>query len=206
MKSLFSFDLRFNWKTVTATIVTTLLLIVDSYHTFTGSVVLDRFILYLIVPLFVIIVVLRENPAEYGFRLGDWKAGLALTGIVIAIAAPILWFTAKGDASMQKYYEWLLGPQLPGYVFLDLFGWEFMFRGWLLFAYAKEYGPDALWLQAVPFALAHIGKPEIETVSTIFGGFLFGLVAWRTKSFLYAFFIHYFVFAFTVLVAGGAFG
>ena len=102
MKSLFNFDVRFNWKTVTATIVTTLLLIVDSDHTFTSSVVLDRFILYLIVPLFVIIVVLRENPAEYGFRLGDWKTGLALTGIVIAIAAPILWFTAKGDASMQR--------------------------------------------------------------------------------------------------------
>lgn len=206
MKSLFTFDLKFNWKIVTATIVTTLLIIVDSYHTFTSSVALDRFILYFIIPLFFIIVVLRENPAEYGLRLGDWKAGLALTGIVIAVAAPILWFTAKGDSSMQQYYEWLLGPQLPGYVFLDLFGWEFIFRGWLLFGYAKEYGPDALWLQAVPFALAHIGKPEIETVSTIFGGFLFGLVAWRTKSFLYAFLIHYFVFAFTVLVAGGAFG
>lgn len=206
MKSLFTFDLKFNWKIVTATIVTTLLIIVDSYHTFTKSVALDRFILYLIIPLFFIVVVLRENPAEYGFQLGDWKAGLALTGIVIAIAAPILWFTAKGDASMQKYYEWLLGPQLPGYVFLDLIGWEFIFRGWLLFGYAKEYGPDALWLQSVPFALAHIGKPEIETISTIFGGFLFGLVAWRTKSFLYPFLIHYFVFAFTVLVAGGAFG
>lgn len=206
MKSLFTFDLKFNWKIVTATIVTTLLIIVDSYHTFTSSVALDRFILYFIIPVFIIVVVLRENPAEYGLRLGDWKAGLALTGIVIAVAAPILWLTAKGDASMQKYYEWLFGPQLPGYAFLDLFGWEFIFRGWLLFGYAKKYGSDALWLQSVPFALAHIGKPEIETISTIFGGFLFGLVAWRTKSFLYPFLIHYFVFVFTVLVAGGAFG
>jgi len=95
---------------------------------------------------------------------------------------------------------------LPGYVFLDLIGWEFIFRGWLLFGYAKKYGHDALWLQSVPFALAHIGKPEVETLSTIFGGFLFGLVAWRSKSFLYAFLIHYFVFFFTVLVAGGALG
>lgn len=205
MKKLFAFDLRFNWKIVVATISTTLLLMVDYYHRFTDSKALDRFILYLIIPLFIIIVVLRESPSEYGFRLGDWKAGLALTGIVIAVAAPILWVTTNGDSSMQEYYEWLMGPQLPGYVFLDLFGWEFMFRGWLLFGYAKKYGPDALWLQAVPFALAHIGKPEVETLSTIFGGFLFGLVAWRTKSFLYAFLIHYFIFTFTVLVAGGAF-
>lgn len=206
MKKLLKFDLQFNWKIVVATISTTLLLMVDYYHRITPSKALDRFILYLIIPLFIIIVVLRENPAEYGFRLGDWKAGLALTGIVIAFAVPILWLTAKGDPSMQKYYQGLLGPSLPGYIFLDLIGWEFIFRGWLLFGYAKKYGSDALWLQAVPFALAHIGKPEVETLSTIFGGFLFGLVAWRSKSFLYAFLIHYFVFAFTVLVAGGAFG
>lgn len=206
MKKLLKFDLQFNWKIVVATISTTLLLMVDYYHRITPSKALDRFILYLIIPLFIIIVVLRENPAEYGFRLGDWKAGLALTGIVIAFAVPILWLTAKGDPTMQKYYQGLLGPSLPGYIFLDLIGWEFIFRGWLLFGYAKKYGSDALWLQAVPFALAHIGKPEVETLSTIFGGFLFGLVAWRSKSFLYAFLIHYFVFAFTVLVAGGAFG
>jgi membrane protease YdiL (CAAX protease family) len=206
MKKLFNFKLEFNWKVVIATISTTLLLMVDYYHRLTSSQGVDRFILYLVIPLCIIIFVLRENPAEYGFRLGDWKAGLSLTGIVIVIAAPILYFTAKGDPSMQEYYEWLLGPRLPGYAFLDLIGWEFIFRGWLLFGYAKKYGHDALWLQSVPFALAHIGKPEVETLSTIFGGFLFGLVAWRTKSFLYAFLIHYFVFTFTVLVAGGAFG
>lgn len=206
LKNLFRFDLKFNWKIVIATISTTLLLIVDAYHKFTASKALDRFILYLVIPLFIIIVILRENPAEYGFRLGDWKAGLALTGIVILVAAPVLWLTAADNPAMQKYYEHLLGPQLPSYAFLDLFGWEFIFRGWLLFGYAKKYGADALWLQSVPFALAHIGKPEVETLSTIFGGFLFGLVAWRSKSFLYAFLIHYFVFTFTVLVAGGAFG
>ena len=60
---------------------------------------------------------------------------------------------------------------LPWNTFLDLFGWEFFFRGFILFAYARKFGPHAIWLQAVPFALAHIGKPEVETLSTIFGGF-----------------------------------
>ena len=129
MKNLFKLDLKFNWKIVIATISSTLLIMIDHYHRFTGFKPLDRFILYLIVPLIIIVVVLRENPKEYGFQLGDWKAGLALTGIVILIAAPILWLTASGDPTMKKYYEWLLGPQLPGYVFLDLFGWEFIFRG-----------------------------------------------------------------------------
>jgi len=208
VKKLFAFDLTFNWKIVVATITTTLLLMVDYYHPLTASSAMDRFILYLVVPLLIILLVFRENPAEYGFRLGDWRAGLALTAIVIAFAVPILWVTANGDPSMQKYYGWLVGKgsRLPEYIFLDLIGWEFTFRGWLLFSYAKKYGHDALWLQAVPFALAHIGKPEVETLSTIFGGFLFGLVAWRTKSFIYPFLIHYFIFLFTVLVVGGVVG
>ena len=93
------------------------------------------------------------------------------------LIAPVLWLTGHGGA-MQSYYQSQLSG-LPWNTFLDLFGWEFFFRGFILFAYARRYGPDALWLQAVPFALAHIGKPEVETFSTIFGGFAFGWVAYR---------------------------
>ena len=86
---------------------------------------------------------------------------------------------------------------------IDLFGWEFFFRGFILFAFVRKFGAEAFWLQAVPFALAHIGKPEIETLSTIFGGFAFGWVAYRTRSFVYPFLIHWFVASFTIVVAAG---
>jgi membrane protease YdiL (CAAX protease family) len=39
----------------------------------------------------------------------------------------------------------------------------------------------------------HLGKPELETVSTIFTGILFGYVAYRGKSYWPAFFIHLFI-------------
>jgi len=54
--------------------------------------------------------------------------------------------------------------------------------------------------------MAHIGKPEIETLSTIFGGFAFGWVAWRTRSFLYPFLIHWFISTFIILVSAGVIG
>lgn len=106
---------------------------------------------------------------------------------------------------MQNYYKPLL-PGLPWSTLLDLFSWEFLFRGWLLFGFARKFGPEAIWLQAVPFALAHIGKPEIETLTTIFGGFIFGWVAWRTKSFVYPLLLHWFVGSFMIIVAAGLFG
>jgi membrane protease YdiL (CAAX protease family) len=204
MRNLFKFDLKFDREAVAITILTTLLLMVDHYERLTPVKVIDRVALYLIIPLFVIILVFRKHPREYGFQLGDWKAGLALTAIVVAIGAPILWFVARADASMIEYYADNWGPAAPLITFLDLIGWEFFFRGFLLFGYARVFGANSLWLAAVPFALAHISKPAVETYSTIFGGFLFGLVAWRTKSFVYPFLIHWFISTFTIFAAAGA--
>ncbi len=202
MKYLTGEKLNFDWKIVTVTIVSTLLLMVDYYHRFFEEKYWDRVILYLIIPLIIILIFFRENPKEYGFSFGDWKLGLTYTILGCLLMAPVIYFLGSGDESMQKYYERFLDG-LPWTTFLDLIGWEFIFRGWILFAYARKFGHEALWLQAVPFAIAHISKPEIETLSTIFGGFAFGWVAWRTKSFVYPFLIHWFIGTFIILVAAG---
>lgn len=212
MRSLLKTDLKFDWKIVAITVLSTLSLMVDHYYRLTpqewGIVewkAVDRTILYLLIPLFIILVIFRQQPHEFGFTVGDWRAGISLTILAIILIAPVLWFLARGDASMKDYYKTQVDG-LPWNTFLDLLGWEFFFRGWILFGYARRFGPEALWLQAVPFALAHIGKPEVETLSTIFGGFVFGWVAWRTKSFVYPLLIHWFVASFTILVAAGVLG
>lgn len=202
MKYLLGERLDFDWKIVTMTIISTLLLMLDYYHKFTANKYWDRVILYLVIPLLITLIFFRENPKEYGFSLGDWKLGLTYTFLGILIMAPIIYFLGHGDASMKQYYQRFLDG-LPWTTFLDLIGWEFIFRGWILFAYSRKFGHNALWLQAVPFAIAHISKPEVETLSTIFGGFAFGWIAWRTKSFLYPFLIHWFIGTFIILVAAG---
>ena len=205
MKSLLGPRLHFDWKIVAITVASTLLLIVDYYHRLTAHKYWDRILLYLIIPLIFILLVFREHPREYGFSIGDWKAGLVITLTGILVMAPVIWYLGKSDPSMTDYYE-PLADGLPWTTFLDLIGWEFFFRGWILFGYARKFGAEALWLQAVPFALAHISKPEVETLSTIFGGFLFGWIAWRTRSFLYPFLIHWFISTFIILVAAGVIG
>lgn len=205
MKNVFKLDLKFDRDIVAITVISTLLITIDRYHNFTRYKPLDRLFIYLLIPLLIILLASRKSPKEYGFTLGDWRAGLVITGLAVVVAAPILWLVARNDPAMQAYYSRQLNPLTPMFTFLDLIGWEFFFRGWMLFGYARKFGDHALWLHAAPFALAHLGKPEVETLSTIFGGFLFGLVAWRTRSFLYPFLIHWFVATFTILVAGGAF-
>jgi len=207
LRRLFSTDLRFDWKIVTITVVSTLLILLDYYHQFIpGWKGYDRTVLYFVIPMLFIIFVFREHPREFGFQLGDWKAGLVLTIGSLLVILPVLWLLVHGNQAMQTYYKPLLGPGLPLYTFLEIFGWEFLFRGWLTFGYTRKFGAQGLWLQAVPFALGHIGKPEVETLSTIFGGFFFGWAAYRTRSFLYPFLIHWAIFAFVVLAAGGTLG
>jgi membrane protease YdiL (CAAX protease family) len=202
MKYLLGEKLNLDWKIAVITITSTTLLIVDHYRTLTGNKYYDRVIWYLLIPLLVTILIFRESPKEYGFSLGDWKLGIIFTMVGILLMTPVIYFLARGDAQTQKYYGGsVIG--LPWTTFMNLVGWEFFFRGWILFGYARKFRHEALWLQAVPFALAHIGKPEIETLSTIFGGFAFGWVAWRTKSFLYPFLIHWYISTLIILVAAG---
>ncbi len=225
MKKIFQNDLHLDWRIAVLTAGSVLLLMIDSYHavlvpwakivvfgrTITPGWLpvpakdLDRTILYLIIPLLIILVLFRENPKNYGFTFGDWRTGLLLTAGAILLLAPILWLVSRTSTSMQDYYRSQVSG-LPWNTFVDLFGWEFIFRGWLLFGYARRFGPEAIWIQAIPFAMAHIGKPEVETLSTIFGGFAFGWVAWKTRSFIWPFLIHWFVASFTILVAAGLFG
>ena len=202
MNSLLGEKLKFDWKIVAITVTTTLLFMVDYYHQLTAHKYWDRLILYLVIPLAITIFLFRESPREYGFSVGNWKAGMIITMLGMLVMAPVIYLLGHGNASMQKYYQ-PYANGLPWTTFLDLIGWEFIFRGWILFGYARKFGPQALWLQAVPFALMHNGKPEVETLSTIFGGFAFGWVAWRTKSFLYPFLIHWFIGTCIIIVAAG---
>lgn len=198
------------------TTLTTLLLLVDHYHpwqpawattlaTLARVRVLERLGLYLVIPVVVIVIAFRDRLDTYGFGLGDWRAGLKWTALGIAIFGPIVYLSGQ-QPEMITYYarlhtgldNWLLTTALA------LFGWEFVFRGFLLFALAHVAGQMAIVLQAVPFALAHQGKPELETMSTIFGGSAFGWVAWRTRSLLYPFLIHWTIIVLVVLAASSA--
>lgn len=201
MRALFEFDLDLDREAVAITILSTSLLMVAYYERLTSIPEIDRLFLYLVIPLLVILIGFRKSPAEYGFRWGDWRAGLALTVVVVAIAGPVIWYFTHNSPDLVDYYANQWSAAAPLFSFLELLGWEFFFRGFLLFGYARVFGAHALWLHAVPFALAHLGKPALETYSTLFGGVMFGLVAWRSKSFVYPFLIHWFILTFTIYSA-----
>jgi membrane protease YdiL (CAAX protease family) len=203
--------LRLDTRVSLSLVLGTLLLLLDAYHRFLpGSTFEDlllakaseRAVYYLAIPLLVIGLVFRDRLADYGFSLGDWRTGLKWTAIFALVGAPLLILVARTPA-MTDYYNRFpaaVGRLIPTAA-LDLIGWEFFFRGFLLFGLMRLMGPTAVVAQAVPFALAHIGKPEAETLTTIFGGTLFGWLAWKSRSFVYPFLLHWFIYSLVVLAA-----
>lgn len=64
----------------------------------------------------------------------------------------------------------------------DFFTIELFFRGFLVLAFAKWVGKDAILPMALFYCTIHFGKPMGECISSFFGGILLGLVTFHTKS------------------------
>jgi len=184
MKKLMTIgNVDFDLKITFIIILGTILPMIDYYgHHITGVKAYDRFVLYFIIPMLIILLIFREKPSTYGLLIGDWKTGLKWTVIGIVGMAVVLWVVARTPA-MQQYYK-AKAPESTAYLIS---------------------GP-AIWIQAIPFAFMHFGKPELETLSTIFGGAAFGFIAWQSGSFLYPFLIHWFIASFTMMIASGRIG
>ncbi|MBM4030459.1 MAG: CPBP family intramembrane metalloprotease [Planctomycetes bacterium] len=146
-------------------------------------------------------IVLRRSPLELGLRLGDarlWARYVLLFGLVMA--AVILAVT-RLDPSFASYYAHHrpAGESVAAFLAYAvsyaayLFGWEYFYRGFLLFGLEPKLGDFAAVVQAVPFALLHIGKPELETYNSIAGGAILGVLALRTRSVWPCFLLHAFV-------------
>jgi membrane protease YdiL (CAAX protease family) len=195
-------ELKMDWRVVVTLMGSTILIVIDQYNAIFPEKWMDHALLFMVIPFLLVKVVFRQSLVEFGFRWGDWKAGTIFTFGGWVLMTVVVFFVARTPDFLAYYTNNQEDPfRLILTVAFTLFGWEFLFRGWLLFTLLPICGPYALILQAIPFTIAHFGKPELETISCIIGGPVFGYVAWRTRSFLYPFFIHWYLTTITVLMS-----
>ncbi|BAV95312.1 CPBP family intramembrane glutamic endopeptidase [Ichthyobacterium seriolicida] len=67
---------------------------------------------------------------------------------------------------------------------------EFMFRGVLVIGLSRALGRDAILPMTATYAFIHFGKPELETISSIFGGYILGILALKSKNILGGCLVH----------------
>jgi membrane protease YdiL (CAAX protease family) len=166
---------------------------------------IDRAVLYLLLPLLVVVVVFRDRPARYGLRLGEWRIGASLAIVGCVLMTPVvLWFARQPDA--VAYYAPSAAPvaAVAATYGLDLFSAEFLFRGFLMFALVRAIGPVGVVVATLPFVFSHLTKPELELLSTLPGGLVYGWLAWRTGSIVWGAAAHTYILTLLIVVAGGA--
>lgn len=165
--------------------------------------------LYLVIPLVLALATRGSFNERYGFQLGDWRAGLKITALFLAVMLPATWVASKMDAFKGMYplagastYTAQLGggkTELSWTLFLAyeaaylsyFIAWEFLFRGWMVHGIAPKWGPGpAILAQMMPFAVMHLGKAELEALGSIIAGIALGILSVRTRSFWYGALIH----------------
>ena len=168
----------------------------------------DGFLMF-IIPMILIPLVLKGKPADYGFRLGDYKFGLKSSILFVVVMLPFLWI-ASGDKSFASTYPQggtFVRENLSVLFYYELFvgfymlAWEFFWRGYMLFGLKQKFGFYAIFIQMIPFFILHRGKPDIETFASILGGLILGIQAWRSNSFIYCFLVHWAVMIFVDVIS-----
>jgi hypothetical protein len=135
----------------------------------------------------------RKEMPPYGFH----AKGVDLKpyfGLILLMVPLLLWAGRQPDflSMYPRCYYLHLPDTLPHrgwYTFLYelCYSWdyvvtEFFFRGFLILGFARYAGPKVILPMCAFYVTIHFDKPLGESISSFFGGYLLGILAYRTRS------------------------
>ncbi len=104
-----------------------------------------------------------------GLGLGDWRAGLVAIAVAFLLFAPVVFATSRFSDFSHRYPLCACARRSLGVFLLyealyaaHFVGWEYLFRGHLLFSLGPSMGELAAFAQMMPFAVLHFGRPQVE--------------------------------------------
>lgn len=123
---------------------------------------------------------------------------------LLLIVAPFI-FIAAWQTSFTNYYPvyktntvyelWGWPSYLPMLIFEFIYGADFLnveliFRGFFVIGIAQIMGKHSIMPMVVIYCFLHFGKPAGEAISSIFGGYILGIIALYTRSLVGGIIIH----------------
>lgn len=143
----------------------------------------------------ILLYLLIENRKErefYGSHAKRFPAGTYLAMLGIAL---VFIFIGGFFGDIQAYYPRYLrsgGPEMAAarsiseiwpvlgfelFYGLDFISTELFFRGFLILGMYRYLGPYVVYPMVVSYCVLHFGKPLTEAISSIFGGYILGIIA-----------------------------
>ncbi|PYT01788.1 MAG: hypothetical protein DMF63_02810 [Acidobacteria bacterium] len=146
-------------------------------------------IFYFVLPALVIKFYYREDLAAYGLNLRIEHGFAKLFFACIGIMLPLVYLMSLTPSFASKYPFLKIYDGAP-YVgttlliweliyFLQFFGLEFFFRGFLVHSLKPALGIYSVFVMTVPYCMIHFGKPPAETIAAIGAGVFLGWLSYR---------------------------
>lgn len=131
---------------------------------------------------------LGSSPQDIGVAPVSIMETLLLVGGGFLALLPLLMLSAKKESVQAMYPEIRARVQSPRLVrqscvtwAVYLWGYELLFRGFLLFELVAHWGVwPGLTVSTVLYVMAHLDKLADETAGSLLAGFLFGAMALLT--------------------------
>ncbi len=150
-----------------------------------------------VLPVLALLLLFRRRPSEIGLGLGDWRLAGTLAGIYLPLVIVGTWVLSNDPAFRSVYphlqeaaFSWRTFVLYESLFLFYWMGWEYLWRGFVLFGTAPTFGVYSIFVQMMPFAILHVQKPPAEAVLSIVGGVALGALVWRCRSFWIAVPIH----------------
>jgi len=150
-----------------------------------------------VVPVVLLRRVFHRSVEEAGLGRGDWRFAGRIALLYLPLVIVGTWFLSSGDAFMARYphlksarTDWNVFLLYEAFFLFYWFGWEYLWRGFVMFGTRHTFGVYAIFVQARPFAILHFNKPMSEALLSLVGGVALGALVWRSRAFWIAVPIH----------------
>lgn len=144
---------------------------------------------YLVVPAVILKFILNKRLSDYGLNFsienGFWN--LLFKCLVVMLPLVYLMSLTPGFAAKYPFLKIYNGsPYFSSTLivweliyFLQFFGLEFFFRGFLLHSLKPSLGIYSIFVMTVPYCMIHWGKPMPEAFAAIIAGIFLGWLSYR---------------------------
>jgi len=151
--------------------------------------------------LFFIWKLTKENQPFYGTGIKNFNFKPYLLMLLIMVPLVAAASTQPDFLAMYpklKSISFLNGQHNNGWYKLlyelsygsDFVSIELFFRGFLILAFTKWFGKDAILPMACFYCTIHFGKPLGECISSFFGGLILGIVIYHTRTIFGGLMVH----------------
>lgn len=147
------------------------------------------------IPIIILYFIIEKEQKNY-YGLSAHKFDFTPYIVMLLIMIPLIAAASFHESFLRQYpmykssgaHHYLDVPEwvtVTGYELAYAFDFvtvEFFFRGFLVIGLMSIMGRGAVLTMAVTYCFLHFGKPAGEAISSIFGGYILGVIAYETKS------------------------